>query len=204
MGQRTLGEVRDGSGKPPGGTERVRRHSERSGTGQGPSGRSHTCRETHPEVRVGTWDPQGGYGMGRRTLGEVLDGSGDPRGGPGLVWGHSEGPVVVKGLSERSGTDWGNLWEVRYGSGTLREVQDGSGDPRWGPGRFGGPSERSGQVVDPWGGLGRVEGPSRRCRTGWGSIGAIQEELEDPRGGPGRVGGPSERSGTGRETLREV
>ena len=47
------------------------------------------------------------------------------------------------------------------GLGTVGEVWDGSGDPRGGLERVGGPSQRFG--VGSW----------------------------DPRGGPGRVGGPS-------------
>ena len=52
MGQRTLGEVRDGSGP-----------SVRSGTGGGPLGRSGTIQRTFGEVRDWSGDPRGGLGQ---------------------------------------------------------------------------------------------------------------------------------------------
>ena len=63
------------------------------------------------------------------------------------------------------------------GRGTLREVWDGSEEPRGGPGRFVGPSDRSG--------------------TGRGTL----VEVRDGSGVPKRFGAPSERSGMGRGTL---
>ena len=51
------------------------------------------------------------------------------------------------------------------GRGTLSEVLDGSGDPRGGPGRVGGPSGRS--------------------VSGWGILEVVREGSEDPQGGPG-------------------
>ena len=38
---------------------------------------------------------------------------------------------------------WGTLRRSGKGQGTLKEVWDGSGDPRGVPGRVGGPSETS-------------------------------------------------------------
>ena len=94
------------------------------------------------------------------------------------------------------------------GRGTLGEVQDGTGDSREGPGRFGGPSNwsRTGRW-DPRGGLGRVGGPSGRSMTGRGGsewVGEVWDRLGDPQGGLGRVVGPLRRSGTGHGTLKEV
>ena len=51
------------------------------------------------------------------------------------------------------------------------EVLDGSGDPQGGPGRVGGPAERSG--------------------TGRVNLEDVRDRLEEPWGGPGRIGGPS-------------
>ena len=48
-----------------------------------------------------------------------------------------------------SATDWGYLWEVRYGWGTLGEDRDGSGNPRRGPGCVAGPSEFRDGSRDP-------------------------------------------------------
>ena len=89
-------------------------------------------------------------------------------------------------------------------------VRDGLVDPRRGPGRDWGHSDRS--------------ETGRDSRTGRGTIGEIRDELGileevqdgsgNPWGSPGRVGrpsrrfgtgwGPSGRSGMGQETLREV
>ena len=81
------------------------------------------------------------------------------------------------------------------GQGTLGEVWDGSGDPREGPGRVGGPS-------------GRSRKPSVRSSTGrrtlWEvrkNLGEVQDGSREPRGGPGRVGEPSGRSEMGWGTL---
>ena len=74
-------------------------------------------------------------------------------------------------------------------------------DPRGGPGRFDGPSGRSGTVhwtlwevrdgsLDHLGGLGRVEGPSGRNESG-------RETLEEDRNG-------TWRSGTAQRTLGEI
>ena len=70
------------------------------------------------------------------------------------------------------------------GRGTFGEIRDGSGDPRGGPVRVGGPSRRSG--------------------SDWGTRWEVRDGSGDPRGGPGRVGGLSRRSGTGQGTLWEV
>ena len=121
--------------------------------------------------------PSGRSGMIFWTLREVRDGSGDSRVGPGRV----------VGPSRRSRTGRRTLVEVRDrsrdpgGSGmifwTLREVRDGSGDSR----------------VDP----GRVVGPSRRSRTGRGTLGEVLDGSLEPQEGSGRFVGPSERSGMG-------
>ena len=76
--QGNLGQVREGSGDPPGCLGQVGRPSGRSETGQG----------TFEEVRDGPGDPLGGPGQvgepsgrsgtGRENLGEVRDGSVDP------------------------------------------------------------------------------------------------------------------------------
>ena len=88
----------------------------------------------------------------------------------------------------------GTLEEVRDGLGTFEEVRDGSWDPR----------EVSGRVGESPGGFRRVGGPSKRSRTGRGTLGEVWYGLEDPRGGPVRVGGPSGRSEMGRCTLGVV
>ena len=77
---------------------------------------------------------------------------------------------------------------------TLEEVRDGSGDPRGGPRRVGGPSVRFGKVR--WT-LGEVRDESL-------DIGEVRDRWVDPRGGPRRVGGPSGRLGTVHWTVGEV
>ena len=52
------------------------------------------------------------------------------------------------------------------GQGTFKEVRDGSGDPRGGPGRVGGHSERS-------------KGPSVKSGTGQGTLGESHGEVRD-------------------------
>ena len=69
------------------------------------------------------------------------------------------------------------------GSGTIREVRDGSGDLLGGPGWFG--------------------EPSRRSEMGRRTLREVCDASGHPRRGPGRVGGPSGRSETGRGTLGE-
>ena len=98
MGWGTLPEVRDGSRDLLGGSEQVRRSSERSGTswevlpvvwtlsgdpfrGLGRVGGG--TLEGSRQVRRST----GRSGTGRKTLPKVRDGLGDPRGGPGRVRG---------------------------------------------------------------------------------------------------------------------
>ena len=85
---------------------------------------------------------------------------------------------------ERSGTDRMTLGEVRDRTGTFLEVQDGSGEPRGGPGR--------------------VEGPWRKSGMGQGTLPEVRDGLGDPPVGLGWVGGPSGKSGTGRGTQGEV
>ena len=96
MGRVTLGEVWTESGDPWGGLERVGRHSDRSGTLWGLSGRFRTGRETLEEVQDGKADSRGGSRWvrgpsgvrnGSGSLLEVYDGLGGPRGGPGRVSG---------------------------------------------------------------------------------------------------------------------
>ena len=106
-------------------------------------------------------------------------------------------------------TGRGTLGGFEMGQGTLGEVQDGSGEPWGGPGRFKGPL-----------------GKSRSFRTGRGTLGEVWDGSGDSPGGPdlpegprpvvgdlrgypgqvgsGRVGGPSWRSKTGQGTLLEV
>ena len=178
-GWETLWEVRDGSGDPPEGLERV----------GGPSGRSGTDRSNLGEVRDGSGDPRGGpgrfgepsgrSGMGTGTLGEIRNGSGDFPGGPGWVGGLSDrsGEVLdrVGGHSRRS---WTNQVNPRLGPGRVRvpsgrsetgrgtfgQVRDGSWEPRGGPGQVGGPSARSG--------------------TGRGTLVEVRNGSGDPRAGP--------------------
>ena len=163
-GRETLGEVRNGSQDPKGGSGRVKGASVRSGMGQGPfrgpgrvegpSGRSGTGRgalrrsrtgsETLPEVQDGSEDHRKFVGQ----AGKVRDMLRDPQKGPGRVGGPSSrfGP----------------------GHGALREVRDGSRGPREG--------------------LGRVMGPSGRSGIGWGNLGEVRDRSGDLWGGPGRVG----------------
>ena len=91
----------------------------------------------------------------------------------------------------RSGTGWGTLGKIRDGSVSLKEVLDGSGDPRGGLGRVGGHSWRSGICRGTIG----VSG------TGCGTLKDFQDGSEDPWGGPGQFWGHSGRCGTGQETL---
>ena len=84
-------------------------------------------------------------------------------------WDALGGPKWFFGLTDRSGTCWGNTGEVR----------DGSGDHRGGLGRVAGPSERSGQVG----------GPSERSGMGRGTIGEVRDGSEDFWGGPEWVHG---------------
>ena len=57
---------------------------------------------------------------------------------------------------------------------------------------------------DPRGGPGRVRGPTQKFGTGRRTISEVWDGSGDPPGSQGRVGGPSRRSGTGREILGEV
>ena len=87
---------------------------------------------------------------------------------------------------------------------TLEEVRDGSGDPRGGSGRVGGPSWRFGTVRRT---LGRSETglvTLQKFGTVRWTILEVRDEPGDPRGGPGRFVGPSGKSGTLRWTLTEV
>ena len=119
------------------------------------------------------------------------------------------------GPSRRTGTRRGTLEDVRDGSGSLPEVDNGLGDPRGSPGRDEEPSGRLGKGRGtPRGGTGRDGGPSERFGTGRGTLGKVREGSRDLWGGPGRVEGPSGglvrvgrpslRFGQGRGTLREV
>ena len=87
MDRGTFGEVRDGSGVPQRGPERVGGPSLRSGTGRGTLGE--VCDGSgDPRISAG-WvgrhlgglgrveGPSGIFGTGRGTLGEVSDGSGN-------------------------------------------------------------------------------------------------------------------------------
>ena len=69
--------------------------------------------------------------MDRGTLGKIWDGSGHPPGGPGRVGGHSKrsetGRGTLREIQDGSG-------DTRGGTGTLREVQNGLRDPRKDPG----------------------------------------------------------------------
>ena len=112
--------------------------------------------------------------MSRGTLPEVRDGLRYSPGG--LGW--------VIGPTQRFGMGW---W-------TFTEVQDGSGDTRGGPRRFG----------DPPGGLGRVGGPFQRSGTGRSTLPEVRYVSENPPGGARRVRGPTRKSGMGRRTLPEV
>ena len=170
-------------GDPRGGPGRVAGPSEFRDRSQDPR-RSGTARWTLRKVRSGVEGPAGKSRMVLRTLGEDLDGSGDLRGRPGRFGGPSG----------KSRTVGGTLGEVRDGSGDPRgvrdkswdpcEVQDGLKESRQGPGRVGGPSERSG--------------------TGWGTLGEVRDGSSYPCGGPGRVGRSSGRYGTVWGTLGEV
>ena len=82
------------------------------------------------------------------------------------------------GISQRSGTGWGNLGVARDGSRNIPEVWDGSGDPRSGEGRVGVTSERSGTG---W-------GTFWRSTTGPGTLGEVRDGSGDPLRRPGRVG----------------
>ena len=79
------------------------------------------------------------------------------------------------------------------GLGTLREVQDGSGDPRE-------VRDRSGYRLVRSGGSGEAGWSG----TGWGNLTEVRDVLGDPQEGWERFGGPSLGSGTGRQTLGEV
>ena len=198
-------EVRERTGDPQGGPERVEGPTEKCRTGRGNHLEVQNPRKVpglvvQTSCKSGTvWGPSGRFEMGLGTLGEVQDESGALQGGPGQIRGPSEavqngsgdprgGVGRVGGPSKRSGTCW---W-------TLGEVRDGSGDPRGGLERVGGPSGRSGtgrEILgevrdgsrDPWGGLERVYGPSGKSRTGQWTLGEVRDVTEDPWGGPGRV-----------------
>ena len=162
----TLREVRDGSGDPWGGPERVERPSGRSRSGRRTWGRFATGWETVGEDRDRSRDSRrgpgraGGHsgrsGTGRGFIGEVWDGSGDPRGG--LAW------------VGRCGTNRETLEEVHDGQGTLGEVPDNQGILR----------EVRDELVVTQGGLGQVGGPYGRFRTGRGTRGEVQERSGDP------------------------
>ena len=142
-GWETLREVRDAFGDPRKGPGWVVRPLGRSGTGQGPSGRSGMDQGTLWEVRTGL-GPMGRSGTGRETLGEFQDESWDPPGGSGWVTGHKRRTQTGRGtlLEDRDGSR-----EPRGGPGWVHwihgEVWDGSGDPRGSQGRVGGHSGRS-------------------------------------------------------------
>ena len=83
---------------------------------------------------------------------------------------------------------------IREGSGTLGEVQDGSGDTRRGLGR----------VRDPRGGPVFVGKPTQKSTSGRGTLEEGQDGSGNPRGGPGLVWGHLGRFGFGQGTLGEV
>ena len=109
--------------------------------------------------------------MGQRTLLKVWDGSGNPTGGPGRVGGPSR----------RSGKGHGTIPKVRDGLQDLcgglgwigvhyRWSWDGSGDPPVGLGWVRGPSTRFGTVPEP----------SKRSRTGRGTLSKVWDGSGDP------------------------
>ena len=130
-------------------------------------------------------------GTTRWTLTKFRDGSCDPRGCPGQVGGPS-------GWSETG--RWNHEWSGT-GLGTLREVQDWSGDSRRGPEWFEEVRDWSG---NPPSGPERVRGTSLRSRTGWETLGEVWDGLGYPLGGQGRVERPPKRNGMGRGTHRDV
>ena len=77
-------------------------------------------------------------------ISEVRDGSADPRGGPGRVEALLGWSGTGRGTLEKVWDGLGNLGKSRTVRSTIREVQDGSRDPRKGPGQVGGPFTRSG------------------------------------------------------------
>ena len=122
-GRGTFGDVRDWSGEPGGGLERVRRPNRRFWTGRGTIG----------EVRDDSKDPPKGSGLVR-----------DHWVGPGRNEGPSgrsaTGWMTLEEVREKVG---GPLLKSGTVKVTLREVREGSRIPRGGPGRVGGPSGRS-------------------------------------------------------------
>ena len=81
--------------------------------------------------------------------------------------------------------------------GTLREVQDGSGDPRGGLGRVWGPSGKSRTCRETLGVVrngsetsGTDRGTHGEFRDGWGTLGEFRDGSGDPRGGRGWVWRP--------------
>ena len=88
----------------------------------------------------------------------------------------------------------GNIPEVCDGLRTLPKVWVGSRDSTGG----------SGQIGEPLVGPGRVGGPTERSGTGWGTVREVQDGYRGPPGGKGQVGVQSRRTWTGDETLSEV
>ena len=80
-------------------------------------------------------------------------------------------------------------------------VRDGLEDSLEGPGRVGGPSERSGTGLRTIGEVRDVSGEPGKVREWSGNLGEVLKGSEDPRGGLGRVWGTSGKSGQGRSTF---
>ena len=166
-GQWTLGEVRNVSGDPRGGTGRVvelGRFLEWVGR---PLGMSETGR------------------VGPRRVGEVWDGSVDPRGCPERVAGPSGRSRTGRGTLEED-QDWsGTLVEVRNGFwgglGSVVEDMDGSGDPS---GRLEKHRENLGEGRDgsgnPRRSPGWVGGPSGWSGTDRGTRGEFRDGSGEP------------------------
>ena len=141
---------------------------------------------------------------GRGTLKKFRAGSWDPRrgrerfGGPSLVSGTGRGTSLRSGnrfegpcLGSKTGRR--KLLKVRYRSRNPRKVRDVR-DPRGGLGRINGPSVKSR--------TGR--GPSRRSETCQGNHVEVRDGSGHPRRGTGPVGKTFLRSGTGWGTIGEV
>ena len=118
--------------------------------------------------------------MGRGSLGEVWDGLGDPLGEPGHAGDPQVGLRLVGGPFWRSGTSRVILGQVRNES---VDPPGGTGQV-WIPcskfGWVGGHGVVRDRLVDPRGDPGRFLGPSGRSGTGRGTLGEVRDGSGEP------------------------
>ena len=163
-GREALPEVWVWSGVPPGGPGVVGRPFRRSGVVGRPSRRSGSGRETLLEI----WEWSGSSPKVRELSRFTPVGS-------GMVWRPSRGPRVVDMPSRRSGSDRGNIFEVRVWSGVVGSGRETLPDFReW--------------LRGPPGGPGVIGRPSRRFGCGREGLPEVREWSGDLRGVSGVVG----------------